>query len=290
MTGYAGAEGRVLDIHWRWELRSVNGKGLDIRLRMPQGFERIEQDVRKAVAGRLKRGNLQVSLNIEREKGMPVPIINQEALDAVLQAVEQVSRRIETQAPAPDGILGLRGVLEVAEAETSKQDQVLQDKAILQGLGQALDALRANRGAEGAALGHVLEGNLAEIEALTKRAEQNPSRSPEAIRARLKEQVTRLIDVAQTMDSDRLHQEAAILATKADIREELDRLYAHVAAARSLLEGEGPVGRKLDFLAQEFNRESNTLCSKSNASEMTAIGLELKVVIDQFREQIQNLE
>jgi len=290
MTGFAGAEGRNGDTCWQWELRAVNGKGLDVRLRLPQGFERLEKDVRKMVAGQLKRGNLQITLSIDRDRGGAVPVINQEALEAVLRAADEVASRIGAKPPTVEGILALRGVLELAEPDISTEDHVAQDASIMQGLEAALDALRQNRGAEGEALGRVLSENLYQIELLTKRAEDNPSRKPEAIRARLEEQVSRLIDASNSLDGDRLHQEAAYLATKADIREELDRLIAHVAAARTLLAGEGPVGRKLEFLAQEFNRESNTLCSESNASEMTAIGLELKVIIDQFREQILNLE
>lgn len=290
MTGFAGAEGRNGDTGWQWELRAVNGKGLDVRLRLPQGYERLEKDVRKMVAGQLKRGNLQITLSMDRDRGGAVPVINQEALEAVLKAADEVGSRISAKPPTIEGILALRGVLELAEPDISTEDHAAQDTSIMHGLGAALDALRQNRGAEGEALGRVLSENLNQIELLTKRAEDNPSRKPEAIRARLEEQVSRLIDASNSLDSDRLHQEAAYLATKADIREELDRLTAHVAAARTLLAGEGPVGRKLEFLAQEFNRESNTLCSKSNASEMTAIGLELKVIIDQFREQILNLE
>ncbi len=290
MTGYAGSEGRTKDDQWRWEIRSVNGKGLDIRLRLPQGFERLEQDIRKIVASRLKRGNLQMTLTLERARGIAVPVINQAALEAVLLAASEVAGRIMAPPPSVEGILSLRGVLEIAEPEATPAAQKKMQTAILKGLSQALDALTLNRGAEGAALGKILSENLDQIQLLTKKVDENPSRSAEAIRERLSEQVARLVEASNSLDKDRLHQEAALLATKADIREEIDRLYAHVEAARALLAGEGPVGRKLDFLAQEFNRESNTLCSKSNATEVTAIGLELKVIIDQFREQIQNLE
>ena len=290
MTGYADASGHHEDVDWQWQIRSVNGKGLDIRLRLPHGFDSIEVDIRKQVSARFKRGNLQVSLNIDREKSIGVPTINQAALDAVLLAAEQVGNRINTPVKSVENLLSLRGVLEISEPKISDEEQAVQNNAVMAGLSEVLDGLQVSRGREGAALGQILGGNLDRIKALTKQAEENPSRSVEAIQARLAEQVALLLQASNSLDQDRLHQEAAFLATKADIREEIDRLFAHVAAARALLAGEGPVGRKLEFLAQEFNRESNTLCSKSNAREVTAIGLELKVVIDQFREQILNLE
>ncbi len=290
MTGYADASGRHEDMDWQWQIRSVNGKGLDVRLRTPHGFDAIEADVRKQISSRFKRGNLQVSLAIDREKGASVPTINQAALDAVLVAAEHVAGRINSQVQSVESLLSLRGVLEISEPKISDDEQALLNKAVMDGLGEVLDGLQVSRSREGSALDQILGDNLDRIDALTKQAEDNPSRSVEAIQARLAEQVALLLQASSSLDQDRLHQEAAFLATKADIREEIDRLFAHVEAARELLAGGGPVGRKLEFLAQEFNRESNTLCSKSNAREVTATGLELKVVIDQFREQILNLE
>jgi len=290
MTGYADASGRHEDMDWQWQIRSVNGKGLDARLRLPHGFDAIEVDIRKQIASRFKRGNLQVSLIIDRENSIGVPTINQAALDAVLVAAEQVSNRINTPVQSVENLLSLRGVLEISEPKISDDEQAVLNKAVMVGLSEVLDGLHVSRGREGTALAQILSGNLDRIDVLTKQAEENPARSVETIQARLAEQVALLLQASNSLDQDRLHQEAAFLATKADIREEIDRLFAHVAAARELLAGEGAVGRKLEFLAQEFNRESNTLCSKSNAREVTAIGLELKVVIDQFREQILNLE
>ena len=290
MTGYADASGRHEDMDWQWQIRSVNGKGIDVRLRLPHGFDAIEADIRKQIASRFKRGNLQVSLAIDREKGAGVPTINQAALDAVLLAAEHVAKRINSPVKSVESLLSLRGVLEISEPKISDDEQAVLNKVVMDGLGEVLDGLQISRSREGTALGQILGGNLDRIDALTKQAEDNPSRSVETIQARLAEQVALLLQASSSLDQDRLHQEAAFLATKADIREEIDRLFAHVEAARELLAGEGPVGRKLEFLAQEFNRESNTLCSKSNAREVTAIGLELKVAIDQFREQILNLE
>ena len=290
MTGYAGVEGRTGDIGWQWQIRTVNGKGLDVRLRLPSGFEQIEQGVRKLIANRIKRGNLQITLTIDRENAMAVPTINEAVLDAVLVAAEKVATRLKAPQPTVEGILSLRGVLEMVEPAVSDTFGEALNRDIIEGLDDVLSDLRQSRGGEGAALGAILAQNLDQIEELTKNAEENPARSAEAIRTRLSGQVELLLEASNSLDVDRLHQEVAVLATKADIREELDRLYAHVEAARALLASEGPVGRKLEFLAQELNRESNTLCSKSNARELTAIGLELKVVIDQFREQILNLE
>ena len=191
---------------------------------------------------------------------------------------------------APTGCLSLRGVLDVPEAIESEEVRAALDAALLAALDKALAGLEAARRAEGEALKALLLGHIDAIEALTLRAEADPSRDPAVIRQRLAEQVRLLMDASANLDESRLHMEAAFLATKADIREEIDRLKTHVASARALLAAGGAVGRKLDFLAQEFNRESNTLCSKSNAATVTAIGLELKAVVDQFREQVQNLE
>lgn len=290
MTGYADASGRQGDSDWQWQIKSVNGKSLDARLRMPSGFEALEADVRKRISSRFKRGNMQISLSIDRKDSAGIPTINEATLDAVIKAAEQVSNRIGVPVQGVEGLLSLRGVLETLDVKISEEEQAELNKAVLSGLNETLDALQKSREGEGAAMGRVLQNNLDQIEALTKQAEENPARSVEAIQARLGEQVALLMQGVSNLDVDRLHQEAAFLATKADIREEIDRLFAHVEAARELLSNGGPVGRKLEFLAQEFNRESNTLCSKANAREVTAIGLELKVLIDQLREQVLNLE
>jgi uncharacterized protein (TIGR00255 family) len=290
MTGFARREGTTGRWRWAWELRSVNGKGLDLRLRLPPGFERLETEIRRLAGESFSRGNLQASLSVSAGEGRFEAVLNQEALAAVLAMRQQLDKLID---PAPlrlDTLLSIRGLVEFRETEDSDEAVAARDAELTAGLLAALADLRTMREQEGAALARVLLDHVATIEDLTVSIERDPSRSPQEIAARLASQVALLLDGVATLDRDRLHAEAALLATKADLREEIDRLKAHVAAARELLARGGPIGRKLDFLAQEFNRESNTICSKSNASAVTAAGIELKVVIDQFREQVQNLE
>lgn len=290
MTGFARHEGEAPGCRYIWELRSVNGKGLDLRLRLPAGFEALEQPVRNAAAADLSRGNVQISLSVSGTTPSMEAVVNETALEAVIDLVNRLGERIDARKPALDGILNIRGVLEFRDPELSEADRTTRDEAVLAGFVAALAELKAMRLSEGAALSRVLGDQIDRIEALTLAVEADPSRSPEAIRARLADQVSALMDTSAALDRDRLHMEAALIATKADLREELDRLKAHVEAARALIEGQGGAGRRLDFLAQEFNRETNTICSKSNAASVTAIGLDLKVLIDQFREQVQNLE
>jgi uncharacterized protein (TIGR00255 family) len=211
-------------------------------------------------------------------------------LDAVLATLRDLAERVEAAPPRLDGILAVRGVVEVIEPDESEEERRAAELSVVEGFAAAVAELAAMRRREGEALGRVLGERLAEIGALTTRAEQAPGRRPVAVRARLAEQVAMLLDAAGRFDADRLHQEAILLASKADIREELDRLAAHVAQAQRLIREGGAVGRRLDFLAQELNREANTLCAKSNDVELTNIGLELKTVVEQFREQVQNLE
>jgi uncharacterized protein (TIGR00255 family) len=290
MTGFARREGTTGRWRWAWELRSVNGKGLDVRIRLPQGLERLENDVRRLIGERFSRGNMQASLLVSAAENRFETVLNQEALAAVLALRDQLGGIIDPTPLQLDTLLSIRGIIEFRETEDSEDALAVRDAEIADGLLVALSDLRSMREHEGAALGRVLNDHVSTIEGLTVTIEGDPSRSPREIAARLAAQVAMLMDTAGKFDQDRLHAEAALLATKADLREEIDRLKAHVVAARELLAGGGPVGRKLDFLAQEFNRESNTICSKSNASAVTAAGIELKVVIDQFREQIQNLE
>lgn len=291
MTGFGRAAADHDGTAIAWELKSVNGKGLEARLRLPPGLERLEQPIRQAIQKRFARGNIQAGLTLSRHGQPAQPVVVNEAF---LNDLASLARRLQEQfgtAPASaDGLLALRGVLETPDTVEDEATRAALDAAILSALNNALDGLQAARRDEGAALGHLLGGHIDAVEALTLRAEADPSREPATIRARLSEQVALLLDGSQLLDEARLHMEAAFLATRADIREEIDRLKTHVASARSLLAAGGPAGRKLDFLSQEFIRESNTLCSKSNAAAITAIGLELKAVVDQFREQVQNLE
>ncbi|WP_412051792.1 YicC/YloC family endoribonuclease [Hoeflea sp. Naph1] len=290
MTGFARHEGEAEGCRFVWELRSVNGKGLDIRLRLPSGFEALEQPVRKAAAGVLARGNVQVVLSVNATTATTEAVVNEAALEAVIALLERLGDRIDARKPALDGILNIRGVLELRDPELSDADRTTRDQAVLAGFTKALEELVSVRRGEGAALAPVLGDQIDRIEALALAVEADPSRSPEAIRTRLADQIAALMDTGAGLDRDRLHMEAALIATKADVREEIDRLKAHVEAARALLATSGGAGRRLDFLAQEFNRETNTICSKSNAASVTAMGLDLKVLIDQFREQVQNLE
>lgn len=290
MTGFARIEGSSGPYGWAWELRSVNGKGLDIRLRLPPGLERLEPDCRRLAAQYISRGNLQVALSVARGETAVEAVVNHDALAAVLKLREQLGDLVD---PAPlrfDTLLSIRGIVDFREPVESEDERAARDADILSGLEQALIDLRSMREEEGGALGRILLAQVDRIEHLKATVENDPSRSPPAIAERLAQQVALVMDNATSVERERLHAEVALLATKADLREEIDRLGAHAAAARDLLAKGGPVGRKLDFLAQEFNREANTICSKSNAAAVSAAGIELKVVIDQFREQVQNLE
>jgi uncharacterized protein (TIGR00255 family) len=231
-----------------------------------------------------------VNLNVDRDGEGGRVVVNHEALAAVLGALREISGQVEAQQPTLDGILGLKGVLEQHDAPLDADAEERLHGAIYEAIDQALADLRASRRAEGVHLGEILGAQVGEIARLRDLAAAHPTRSRDALLARLKDQIADLVAANGGLNEDRLAQEALLLATKADIREELDRLSAHVASARALLAEGGPAGRKLDFLSQEFNREANTLCSKSNAVDLTAIGLDLKAVIDQFREQVQNLE
>jgi uncharacterized protein (TIGR00255 family) len=290
MTGFARSHGVTGSYAWGWEIKSVNAKGLDVKLRLPPGWDAIDAPVRSRVAETLSRGSVFASLSVSREGVTPVARINEPVLAAVLATLKELGPRANAAPATLDGILSLKGVMEVSEPQETEDDRKLAETAVVAGFAQALTGLEQMRRTEGAALANVLDSRLAEIKSLAGRAEVVPGRKAEAIKARLAEQVATLLEASQRLDPDRLHQEALLLATKADIREELDRLEAHVAQARKLLSGGGPVGRKLDFLSQELNRESNTLCSKANDLELTNIGLELKAVVEQFREQVQNLE
>ena len=291
MTGFARAVGEHDGASIAWEVKSVNGKSVEVRLRLPQGFERLEPAVRQTLQKRFSRGNFQATLTVGRAAGQQVqPVVN----EVFLRDLAGLAKRLQEQfgvAPATaDGLLSLRGVLDIPESNETEEVRAALDAAILSALETALTGLEQARQSEGEALRSLLSGHIDAIEALTRKAEADPSREPAAIRERIAEQVRLLMDASANLDAGRLHMEAAFLATKADIREEIDRLKTHVASGRALLANGGAIGRKLDFLAQEFNRESNTLCSKSNAAAVTAIGLELKAVVDQFREQVQNLE
>lgn len=289
MTGYARTTGNVAGCRYEIEIKSVNGRGLDQRMRLSQGLDALEPVLRRILSERLSRGSVNFNASFQREGGGAEIVINQQALGAVLDALDALAGKVEADRPRLDGILGLRGVLDVRENTMSAEVQEAVQAAIIEATHIAIDDLIASRRVEGDRLKSILMDRLDEMEELTAQAEAHPSRTPEAITAKLQGQIATLGEETGLSD-ERLHQEAMLLATKADIREELDRLKAHVQAARQLVADGGAIGRKLDFLSQEFNREANTLCSKSNAVDLTSIGLELKSVIDQFREQVQNIE
>jgi uncharacterized protein (TIGR00255 family) len=290
MTGFARAQGTSGPYAWAWELKSVNAKGLDLRLRLPPGWDAVEVPARAALSRVLSRGNVSAMLTIERTGASASVRVNGEVLAALIETARKAADRLGVAPPSLDSVLGVKGVIEVADAEESADERQAAERAVIQGFEEALQALSAMRVREGEALARILSERINEIEKLSAAADANPARKPEAIRSKLSEQVKALLATGEKLDPDRLHQEAMLLAAKADIREELDRLTTHVAAVRKLLQEGGPVGRKLDFLAQELNRESNTLCAKANDVSLTATGLELKAAVDQFREQVQNLE
>jgi uncharacterized protein (TIGR00255 family) len=290
MTGFAESVGAQGGLAWRWEAKSVNGRGLDLRLRTPPGLDGIEAPARKLASARFQRGSLQVSLTIEPQDGAKGLTIDAAALAAAVKLAKEIAAETGLQPARVDGILALKGVI-VAEDNMSADPvaRALRDAAILESLAMAFDVLAKERLNEGAKLAALLSAQLDEIARLTGEAGTLAATQPAALKQRLEAQLKDLL-AGGTLPKERLAQEVALLAAKADVREELDRLAAHVEDARAMLKDGQGIGRKLDFLAQEFNREANTLCSKSSDIALTRVGLALKAVIDQFREQSQNVE
>jgi len=290
MTGFGRSAGVHDGTSWHWEVRSVNSRNLELRFRLPSGLDALEIKARALAQEKLARGNCSFNLTLRREGGEFAIRLNEAALAQALTAAER-AQALTNMGPANlDSLLAMRGVIEVSEGEESDEAHAKLEEALLAGLATALGQLIAARAAEGARLADVVASQLAQIATLVDRADAAPARQPQAIAQRLAEQVARITETGAGLDPDRLHQEALLLATKADIQEELDRLRAHVAAARELLTQNQAVGRRFDFLAQEFNREANTICSKAFDIEVSRTGLELKTVIDQLREQVQNIE
>ena len=293
MTGFARAAGDDGERSWIWEVKSVNGKGLEVRCRLPQGSEGLELPARSLAAERFKRGNLSLSLTLRREGGRGQYQVNEDLLRSLLDTIARLDAgHIRYERPSLDVLMNVKGVVEAVDEDGREDEDArrAREAKMLGDLGRALDSLAAMRAQEGTRLIAVLEGQLAEIERLTSAAEVVAEIQPEAIRARLQQQLAELLGATPALPEERLLQELALLATRADVREELDRLTSHLAAARQLV-GEGiVVGRKLDFLCQEFTREANTLCSKAAGVGLTRIGIELKTTIEQFREQVQNVE
>lgn len=287
MTGFARAAGTTGAVQWLWEIRTVNGRGLDIRVRVPNGFEAAGEAARAALSKALARGQCQLGLTLTRPETAARVRIDEALLADLAAAVARVPRPAGVAPATLDGLLSVRGVVEV-EAEPPADPEAL-NRDLAAGAQALVADLVAARRAEGASLQGIVTAQLAEIARLTQAAEDCPARRPEAVRARLAASVAALTD-GSGLDPDRLHQEAVLLAAKADVREELDRLRAHRAAANELLEAGGAIGRRLDFLAQELGREANTLCAKANDIALSRIGLDLKAVVEQFREQVQNVE
>jgi len=289
MTGFARIEGAHDNIRWVWELKCVNGRGLEIRNRLPQGFDSLEAELRKLARAKLSRGSMNVSLVMQAESSEPRYSLNVPALVAAIDAIEVIGKRVECDPPRPEGILALRGVMQPIEENKSEADREPLITALLTSFKQGVDLLAGARATEGETLAAILGEQFDEIERLTRDAAASAAAAPEVLRAKITAQIEELMS-GTSLPEERLAQEVAILALKADVREELDRLVSHIEAGRALLKPNGPAGRQLDFLTQEFNREANTLCSKASDMTLKRIGLELKKVIDQLREQVQNIE
>lgn len=291
MTGFARTEEYNEYCSWIWEVRSVNGKGLDVRSRVPNGFETLEATARDQVKKSLSRGNISISLSVEWVRKAQSFIINEDILNNYVNLLPQLSRRVPEATPISlDGLFSLKGVIESTDHSITEEAQKRLDEALLNSLDKTLIALQVMRADEGKILANVLNQQVNAISLLRERAAKLVTAQPDAIRKYLKSQVTSLLEDVSSLSQERLEQEVALLITKADVSEELDRIGAHVVAARDLLKMDSPIGRKLDFLCQEFNREANTLCSKSGNMELTRIGLDMKTTIEKFREQVQNIE
>ncbi|ARN82137.1 YicC/YloC family endoribonuclease [Methylocystis bryophila] len=290
MTGFSRAHGAHGVWSYAWEVKSVNAKGLDLRLRLPPGFDAVEVKARRAISERLARGACSAALSASRTTSAGALRVNRKALETLLRALESFPLNANLRPASLDGLLALRGVVEFVEPEEEEAERAELETQIMHCLEAALGALVAARRSEGMALSMVLAKRLDRLEELTREADASPARQPEAVRARLAQQLSIILEASSGLDPQWLHREAALLVVKSDIREEIDRLRAHVESARALLAAGGPMGRRLDFLAQEFSREANTLCAKVNDASLTTIGLEMKFEIEQWREQVQNIE
>ena len=290
MTGFARTSGQFERDRWTWEAKSINGRSLDVRVKAPYGYDRIELPTKKLASERLGRGSVSLTLTIESERTASTLQINRSLLDDLIALHGEMVGRVAPDLPKIETLLTVKGVVEAAESAETEDDTEKRELAIMQGLTEVLDGLIASRGAEGDRLHALIEDYVSNLENLCRDARNSDGARVNDIRDKLRRQLDELLETPNSVNEERLAQEVAILATKADVREEIDRLEAHCAASRNLLADSGPAGRRLDFLCQELNREANTLCSKSASEELTRIGLEMKAVIDQFREQAQNVE
>ncbi len=290
MTGFARGGFSTGAASWVWEVKSVNGRGLEARCRLAPGFDALDLRVKALAQELFKRGNLQVSLQLAREQKNAQVRVNREALAQILDAMSDIGEDIAADPPSLDGLFALKGVIETVEAPETEEEHAALEEEMLRSLRAVLEQLAEARAEEGARLHVLLTRDIDSIATLTQAAKAHAAAQPDVLKAKMHESIAALRDVVPALSEERLAQELALLAVKGDIREELDRLTAHVAQARALFEGREPAGRRLDFLAQEFMREANTLCSKASDVSLTQVGLELKAVIDQFREQVQNVE
>jgi uncharacterized protein (TIGR00255 family) len=292
MTGFARSQGQAVGAVWSWELKTVNAKGFDLRLRLPPGFDTVEAEARRMIGTVIGRGTVHAALDLTRADHAADIRINEPLLRNLAEKLSAAARSVGLAPPSMDALLGVRGVMETVDPAESPEDNEALSQAILVSLEDAVVGLCAMREREGEALESILAERIAGIGALARQADQLPSRSPDAVRARLHRQIEDLLGSAsaEQLDGQRLHQEAMMIAVKADIREELDRLASHVMQVSDLLKRGGAIGRRLDFLAQELSRETNTLCAKSNDMALTAIGIDLKTLVEQLREQVQNVE
>ena len=290
MTGFARIDRALDDFVWSWELKGVNGRNLDVRCRLPAGYESLDTFVRAKAAEQLRRGNVSVTLNVNERQLRQVIKITERALEQIERLIADLRKRVEAAPPRLDGLLALRGVLEIEEAPPDAELSAKRLDAIRGSFDAALDSFGQMRLEEGRAIATIIARQLADLEELRQQALARANAQPGALKERLQKKIAELLAPILAIGEERLAQEAALLAQRADVREELDRLAAHHASARKLLDGGGAIGRKLDFLCQEFNREANTLCSKADDLDLTNIGIELKAAIEQLREQVQNIE
>ncbi|MEX2642237.1 MAG: YicC/YloC family endoribonuclease [Acetobacterales bacterium] len=290
MTGFSRVDGHDDSVSWVWEVKSVNNRGLDIRCRIPQGYEAIEQPARESVGSRFRRGSIYVNLSVQHGDSTPRMRLNEDLLTQIPELLGTLRARVGGEPPRLDGLLSLRGLLEPEADEPTEEVLSSRRRAMLSDLDEALAALESARTAEGGRIEAALRDHLSMVAALASEARGLAATQPDALKKRLYDQVSALLAASAGFDENRLAQEAALLAARADIREELDRLDAHLQQARELLAEAQAIGRRLDFLCQEFNREANTLCSKSTDIALTRVGLALKAAVEQFREQVQNIE
>ncbi|MCF6196190.1 MAG: YicC family protein [Emcibacter sp.] len=290
MTGFARTAGSWENYHWTWEIKSVNGRALDVRCRVPSGYDGVEQMARKAMKAAIARGSVNINLQLSRDTEGVNFKVNQKMLDALVEVATQTAMNNHLPQPGLDALMTVRDVIQYVEPEEDDATIKARDAALSASFEETLSAFKSARDVEGAALQTVLAELLDEIERLVKQADSLATEMPELIRQRYMDKVNALLSDNNAIDPERIAQEVVLLATKADIKEEIDRLYAHIEAGRTHMKADGQIGRKLDFLTQEFNREANTLCSKASDIRLTDVGLSLKTAIDQFREQVQNIE